>query len=744
MYLTFTLIDRFINMKFENFELNLSGNYLLLIISIVVSILFSFYIYRNAIPKLNTILKWILISLRSLAIALILFIIFEPLINISWVFKQKPALAILIDNSASMSLQDNNISRSEVEKDIISKIKNMNNHKDNRLLYFTFADKLNQFKSNELDSIQFKEDGTNFYNALQEINNIISEEFIQSVVLISDGNHNIGINPINITESYNIPIHTIGVGDKKEKKDILITNVMTNRVAYANTEVPVTINYRSTGFTNRRVEISLVQGDTLRDSKQVVLDSSSLEQKINLSYIARKSGEQKFTVQITKLKDEFTTKNNTRNFYTNILKSKLKILIASGAPSFDNSFIKQILDSDENFEITSITLKTASEFYPHDFDLSKNQLAEFDCFVFLDFPREINNSMPLLEEMIDLIQNDGKPLLLFAGKNFSMNVIKEIQDYIPFTIRSYSQSSALTIISPTMTGTSDPILIGNNESEIDENIQKWRDIPPIYYPFNEISTHPGSQIFLVTDGGQSISGRGKRSLPVLLSQTLNRTKVMALLGHDFWRWHFMMKGVNEKDDLFSSFLERAVRWLVTRDDSKLVKIATNKSIYRSGETIYFNAEIYSQNYIPLDNAKLEVKISGNNFEDEIFLKNAGNGKYQGEYRLAGGGDYQYNMTATHKNRVLGNDNGKFTVEDFNLEFQKTNLNDILLQQLSFATNGKYFYHTQMDALSSELNNKNREIVKSNKIELWNKSIILFIIILLLSTEWFIRKRKGML
>ena len=676
-----------------------------------------------------------LVVLRSLVTALILFILFEPLLNISWMFKQAPGVAVLVDNSASMSLKDADVQRCEIQKEIVSQLMGINRANGNKQHLFHFSDTFAEFDLKNIDSLKFSDDGTDIANALKEINSRIEDLDIRGIVLISDGNHNLGINPLHLLDAYATPIYTIGIGEKQGKYDVLITNIITNQVTYANSDVPVDINFRSIGFDGQKVTLSLMSGDTILDSRILNLESTSLEQKLTLNYRPDSPGEHKYMVKISQLPGELTYKNNSRQFYVNVLKDKLNVLLISGAPGYDHAFVKKILSSDQNISLSSLSLKNESEFYPHTLDLTDNGLATFDCFMFIDYPRS-GTQATLVRKISDLIIHERKSLFLITGKHMDAKILGSLAEYLPFQIKSISRNELLVSVTPTVEAVMDPIIAGSEEGS-DNN---WHDLPPVYYPFNDVISRPNSHTYLKAHINNPDNRSSDRELPVLMTQTLNQIKVMALLGHGFWRWDFTMKGIDDEHNLFNQFISKSIRWLVTRDDSKLVKIYTNKPIYRSGETIYINAEVYSKNYTPLDEVDVRVTING----EDVLLNGLGSGKYQGEYRILTGGDYRYNGTAVYKNTILGEDDGRFSVEDYNLEYQQTDMNELLLQQISYMTNGQYFTPQDAAKLEQLLSYEQRELLKSNQFEIWNKTFILVAIILLLSTEWFIRKRKGML
>ncbi|MDP2208526.1 MAG: hypothetical protein Q8K98_07105, partial [Bacteroidota bacterium] len=111
------------------------------------------------------------------------------------------------------------------------------------------------------------------------------------------------------------------------------------------------------------------------------------------------------------------------------------------------------------------------------------------------------------------------------------------------------------------------------------------------------------------------------------------------------------------------------------------------------------------------------------------------------------GDYVYSANAVINGRVVGEDKGKFSVGKMNIEYLDTRLNKQLLDQVAFKTGGMYADIENVDKIIKSLSSKKyepQEITTITKVQIWNWEYIALLIVLLLSIEWFIRKRNGML
>ena len=98
--------------------------------------------------------------------------------------------------------------------------------------------------------------------------------------------------------------------------------------------------------------------------------------------------------------------------------------------------------------------------------------------------------------------------------------------------------------------------------------------------------------------------------------------------------------------------------------------------------------------------------------------------------------------------LLGDDKGSFNVGDVEIEMIDSRMNYEFLNLLATQTNGKYFSPDQYEILLNYLkelnNNSTKEKLVTSEIRLWSDEWLLIIVILLFATEWFIRKRAGML
>jgi len=718
-------------------ELSSKINTFYIILFFILIVFFTIYIYKVTIPQVTTTKKIILITLRSAAFFLILFLIFEPLFTIIKKKEEKPVLAILMDDSKSMSITDKNGNRAEVLKKIIES-KVFDQLKDiGEVKFFSFGDKTKMFEEFKFDSLKFNADETNLARAIKDATKSLEGKNLKSLLIITDGEYNTGQNPVYLAESFTGQINTIGIGDSSEQKDISITKIITNNIVYKGTKVPVSVFLKSSGYENESVSVSLkYEGKTI-ETKNINITGGTTEYNLDFLYEPQEEGIKKYSVVASTLKGEITTKNNQKTFFVKVLKNKLKVIIIAGAPSHDVSFVRNGLIQDGNIDVKTYTQKEDGGFYEGLLD--SKQLEETECIYLIGFPQS-NTKQSVLEMVKDAISNKGKPVFFISDFNIDYGKLKLLEPYLPFTVKQVNNNEILVSPNITIAQLKSPVLkITGSEDDI--NI--WNNLPPIFRTETIFERKTESEVlsFLKINNIPF-------NYPLLLQRKVYKQKSLAITGYGIWRWKLLAEGLGGNSDFLKIFLGNSVRWLTTREEDKKFRVITSKEIFSSGESVEFFGELYDDNYQPIDNATVKVIVQSNSDSYEVTMSSIGSGRYIGNIEGLKEGDYKFTGLAENVDIKLGEDNGRFSIGESNLEFINLRMNAPLLKMLAQKTGGGFFTADNFDGIVEKLKNDKNfssiQVSHKSEYQLWNIYYILIIIILLLSIEWFIRKKSGLL
>lgn len=724
-------------------SITLGGSWFLFFLLGLIFILLTVLFYRYTIPPLPTFRKLFLSVIRSFALTLLLFVIFEPVISFITIENKKPTVAVLLDNSQSMTVSEKSAQQiNEIRKILDSKIFE-NNLKETEIKYYTFSSSLTKLKEYLSGAVNYSGEVTDIAAALNSLKEEAKNENLQAVVLISDGNYNQGKNPVYLAEDMNVPVYTIGIGDTSEQRDVLIAQVQTNNIAYAQTRIPVDVTLKWSGFSGQNAEVVLSEGKNIIDKKTINLSSGTAETRIRMFYEAQEEGTKKIIVNVSNISGELTEKNNYKSVFIKILKSKLKVLILGGSPSADVTAINQALSEDQHIEYLSFIQKRTGEFYNYKLlyekekTFSQSRLDSADCIVMINFPTVIT-SKEILEQIKKNIGDQRKSILFINGKDVDYTKLKSIEEYLPFSWTNVSSNELFVFASIHEKNKNHPLL--NIETAV--TYEGWNQLPPVFKTQTQFRSKIESDV-LATIKIQNI----QIDEPLILTRNINRYKSAAITGYGLWRWRLLAQGNSLSERLYASFITNTIKWLTTREDEKKVRVIPVKEVFATTDPIEFTAQVYDDQFRQLDDAEVNISIEKEKDQKKIILESVGNGRYEGAITNLSEGDYLYFANAVNKGRVVGEDSGKFSIGKINIEYLDTKLNKQLLDQVAFRTGGMYADIENVDKIIKTLSSKKyepQEITTITKLQIWNWEYIAFLIVLLLSVEWFIRKRNGML
>ena len=712
----------------------------LLLSGLVLIVLLTIYIYRKTNPIVSNWTRYTLITLRVCALFITLFIVFDPILSSVFSKKETSTIAILLDNSASMKLKDSGVKRDSVLNTVISQDIFKKLSKKHKIKYFQFGGSVKPLGQEDLTSIRFDGDATNISKSLAQVKEDLLDDYLSDIILVSDGAYNIGGNPVREMNSIGVPLYTIGIGSAKEPHDIGIKEINSNKFSYLGDSTPIEVKVQNNGYGKTNTVITLKRKGEVVDRQKIVLPKSPSTTTAILKYVPQQEGTQKYNVEIAELEGEQTYLNNRRSFNVEVLKSKIRILMISGTVNADLGFLRRFFEKNEDFTVQTLIEKEGGTFYPEN-PKYKNNLDDYDVLFFLDFPTRYSSSQFISKLIIDLNDNPI-PIITILGSSTNPSLLSKFERFLP--LRSVSNTSeTLVRLTPTMEGIMNPLLsIGKDDTE---NERTWQMLPPLFQTVSSVKPWPDTQVLAICREQNPGKPRViKKDSPAIISRFSEQRRSLMILTHGLWRWDLMMAGIGDQPIYLEKLLNNMIRWITIAKEEKKVTISSNSDSYSFGEPIILTAEVYDNEFNPLDNADVRVFVKREDMLlQQLTLRSTGRGHYQGELDVDLPGEYHFSGKAILGQRELGVDSGRFEVGHYEAELTDTRAQLNLLKQLALETEGNYFSPDSVGYLSDFIKSDVKILKKQVEIELWNKYYFLILIILLLCFEWYLRKRKGM-
>ena len=715
-------------------SLSFDVNPLFLVFALIAAGGASFWFYQKTIPQLSTRRRLVLSSLRFLTLATILFLLFEPAVHLILRQEQPAVLAVLVDNSQSLTISASSEDSLEVYPhtpivDLLDELKTRSTPYETQFYLFDGETE----RLDEMSSVDFSGARTDISQALQYVAEDAKETNLGGVLLISDGQYNTGQNPLYVAEQYPVPVFTIVIGDTTEQRDVQIRRINTNEIAYVGMEQPVQIGLRTTSNPGEHVTVTLLSGGQIRDVQNVSLPDGTAEIPIDLSYIPDEEGLQRIRVSVSHLPGETTYLNNDEMFAVRVLERKRRILLVADAPSPDVSSLRHLLSSDPSIEVESMTQKGRQTFYEGSFPSS---LENIDIIVLAGFPGRYPH--PAAVQQIVQEAENGKPLFFILSRQTDLNALRSyfstVLPAIPIAVRP---GLAEVVFVPTPVGSQHPIL------DIESISSAWTNLPPLIYNLSRWEVKPDAQTLATTE----IRGVPLDD-PLLVIHTRAGIRSASLLGAGTWRWHDLPEDLNTLSSIWPSLLSNGLQWLGASIDFRPVRIQTTSDIYGGGERVQFVGQVYDESLNAVADALVEVAVTapdGNRFP--YLLESLGSGRYFLDVGALPEGTYLFTATAERDTYALGTDEGSFAVGQLFLEYKETRADVSLLRQIAQRSGGRHFSPPIMGSLSERLSlsdSFNPRIIEQNlEKKLWHIYLFLIFLVTLLTIEWFLRKRSGM-
>ncbi len=666
---------------------------------------FAWLLYQKSSLE-NKNLRYILFAARFFIVSILSFLLLSPLLKSIKQRLEKPLIIIAQDASSSITFaEDKNFDSLKYHQDFKKLASDLSESYEVKTL--NFGDGVNNdfnFKQNQKQ--------TDFSQLFNYIKEQYPNQNIGALIFASDGIYNRGSNPISDVKKALFPVYTIALGDTIPKKDLIVSPINYNNLVYLGNdheiEIPVSA-FMAKGL-NSTLKITSNDGQSKNITINIDKDNWNKTFKINLE--TKKKGIQKIVIQATAIKDELTTENNTQTIFVEVLDGKEKILILADAPHPDISAIKQAIESNKNYEV-----KVAFA------DNLPKDMKDYGLIVFHNLP-SINHP---INQVFDQISQKSKWFII--GSQTNTSALSQKQNLLNVSGNNASQDYLASL---------------NQEftafSLTEESKKYLNTLAPLSAPYGNYSLKNAGLVLF----NQQI-GNIKTNAPLLAFGNDGGIKTAILTGEGIWRWRLEDYEKNNNHIAFDELISKSVQYLSAKDDQRKFRVNATKNRFADNEQVILNAELYDDAYNLNNQPDVSIDLRSKSGKKYSFQFSKIGKSYQLNAGFLPADEYTFEAK-TKLGRNQFSANGQFLVEQLNVELMQTTANHQLLYNMANASGGQMVESKNLLSLV-DLIPKNEKVKTISYEEksysaLINLKWIFVLIMLLLSIEWFLRKRNG--
>ncbi len=648
---------------------------------------------------------------------------------------------------------------------------------------------------------QFQPEGalTDMSGAIQAAAATWKGQQAAGIVIITDGGHNSGQFPFATIAGLETPIYAVGVGALEPPKDVQIQHVDYAPIAYAGHESTIRVNVTQTGYTGKTTRLSLQEskGNTLIAAETLTLGpgsqasttpvgadvraSATTKQVVELKVTPQVEGNFQYTLTLPALDGELTEANNQKTFSVKVVKAKLNVFYLEGRPRWDYTFLKRALARDPDVEAvcailargssrrvgTDTTIERLDGYYPQAtqasaaprFPETAAELSTYDVLILGDLgDAHLTEAQQLA--IVDFVEVQGKPIIFLPSRNtLGANGLRntELARLLPIEIptngcRVHDAEFTLQL---TQSGLFHAMLqMGDSGSTLANNATLWRNVPvSLSRFFSEFRLRGGATVLMENGAGA----------PVLVLQRSGLGKSLLIAAEGLWNWDFGVKPFKDSRyrTIYPRFWAQVIRWMATHTDDKKLYLTTDASTYTVGDVAQVTAYLYADTHQQQRDATVQIEVippEGTPFQRHIrsadgdtdgsvsqprITPDIGN-RYTATFELLQKGTYRIRAVGRNRDVTLAEDQIDIYAHPQLAELEAPQLNEGLLKALAEQTGGAYFTLADAESLPENIADVQNPVFVDAERELWAHPLILLAVVGLLGTEWFLRKRMGLI
>ncbi|MBN1755943.1 hypothetical protein JW877_06990 [bacterium] len=725
----------------ETVDIALQAKFIGLVIGcFLIALVMAVLSYRITNPPLGRGRKKLLIALRIAAFFFLFLSIFEPLFIGTKKEIIKPHLMVVVDDSRSMTIEDNTGKRAETVEQIL-KGEELNALEGKYPIdYYAFGDTLVP-----LEELTFERNATALGEIILNLNSVYTPEEIGALLILSDGQSNLGITPLQVTEDLKYPIYTVGIGDPEAPRDVGIKRVVANDIAYQEQSFPVRVYLESWGMAGQRVNVTISLNQETIAKQQVELSEVGELNEVKFDVQSNQPGLQNFLVTVPFQDGEFSRKNNSKYFSVKILETKRKILLVTKALDWEYSFFKRVIADNENIEFEEYNIgKTRILGQLPVFPSEPEELSRYECIILFNVISDLarKNYGELFQNYVE----KGGSILYFIQENLNLSSAQEPywDNILPFHLSKGTNKVTLDNFNAVLSIEGLYHSITNIESS---------DNLPLEQSFLELPPLEGFlMIGPLDEGAKDLLVHPKlREVALFVAGNYKAGKIFSITAFPIWRWGFVPAGFGKDVQVYEQLMNNLIQWLLVKDEMEPFVLKTDKNVYKNGERINITSFLRNDNNQAVSGATVKVKLTRISEADsiafkplDILLDEYEKGIYEHRIPSLPPGKYQLSGEAFIRDNPFSKSTRIFIVEEYSLEFQNVRMDKNTLLRLAERTNGRYFEPSRLKGLSDSIRISEKSIRVKMEKNMWDHPLFLILFIVCLATEWILRKRSDLL
>jgi hypothetical protein len=550
-----------------------------------------------------------------------------------------------------------------------------------------------------------------------------------------------------------VPLYIVGIGSEKKLRGLDLADLVVDDIVFVDDYVDFDFNLTAYGLEGRVVQLVLKNKQTgqVLARREVPADKDGVTRRERLSHRPSQVGRVEYVIEVANLKEELKDKRPQLSRQIEIRDDPIRVLLVQSSPGFEYRYLKNLLERDKTIELNVVLQDADLEYAEQDrfalrvFPVSRDDLFEYDVLILGDVNLAYF-SRSAMDSIAAFVKEKGGGLIFVSGDHFSPDDFRRspLSQLLPLNLEQTTVPAADAdqtegfAIRPTLLGLTSPHMqLGDTRAETEAI---WRGLPDVYWMVDAGKVRSGARVLAEHP---TRTGSNGQKLPLVIVYYVPPGKVLWHATDETYRWRYRVG-----DAIFARYWVQAIRYL---SRSKLlgqrgVELSADRNEYQSGMPVQLRVRFFDERLAPAaddgvtlvlegsDPKRRQVKLRRSPESPAIFSASVTNLPL-GSYRclIASPSLKTSPQPATFK--IIAPPG----------ETARREMDAADLKKAAKISRGEFYDINSVDRLVDQLPpGRPVKVASLPPIPLWNNWRVLMLYVALLTCEWLLRKRAGML
>ena len=722
-----------------NFSID-SGFVLWFILGVLGALALAVWVYRFAIPPISSQTRIMLWTLRAFAVTLLLLLLARPLLSLAE-RGQAQEVVLLEDVSLSMALAggEGDESRAELAQDALAELEDRLGGRY-VIRKWVFASDAREAKGDSVPSLD------RAATALGDaVHSLASLRSLAAVVTVTDGVANRGRDPVQASRELGVAVSSVVLGSARDW-DASLEEVAVNPTARAGQSTPMEVRLSHSGDTPRRGTLRVTDGTGTLAEKEVVLPPGGTEIIERLSFVPRSVGLSYYRVSLEAGPEESHDQNNLRAVVQQVLPDRQKVLVLTSSLQWDWTWMKRVLEADSAWAVEYVIAHNGRLRRPPGpgggGDISISALNRYSVVIGQGLKPK---GLPAgLGDQLARYVRAGGGLLLWGGpggldSDLGSWLNTPLGQALGFDIGDTGVPPSVIPELPDDERVHDIVRL---DEDLELNRRYFESLPPLAN-VTPLAARPGDRVLVSGFGGKTF---------LLALRRAGRGQALLINGSGLWRWGFSGSD-RGATDRFRRFWSLAMRALAEPTQTEPLRVTTDRPLLARGEDVGVTASLQDESFQPVTGAEVEARwipigsLDGGELpkvdSGHTTLIDQGDGSYAGNRPSLPPGRYRVEAIARRDGQTQATATAEFVVDTWSPEVQAVQPDRATLEGMARASGGTVVGADDIEKLVRELETRATSTANWQEFRLWENPWLYLVLLGFLSSEWWLRRRRGL-